>query len=300
MGAKSGFALKLLQWFIRGIQFCCAALILALFSYFLAVAADHHTRIPTWLRAVEGISGAAVLYTIIGLLLLCCLAGHPVTSFIAILLDIAFVGAFIYVATANRGGASSCRGNNITTPFGTGRDVDHFHDGFPTNRTLCQMESACLAVAIVAIVFFLLSALVEFVLVRHRRKERRFGPSPANNYTSGYGSQRKGFFGRFRRSGTANTEDPNALPVHTHPDQVRPSYNTETTAVGHDMNTYGNSNGTSKYDNSGYNNSQNGAYSAAGGYHPTTNNAAGYPTHGTAQDADPVGYGYSDGTYTRR
>ena len=40
---------------------------------------------------------------------------------------------------------------------------------------------------------------MEVVLVRHRRKENRFGPSPANNYTSGYG-RKGGFFGRFRRN----------------------------------------------------------------------------------------------------
>ena len=73
MGAKAGFALKLLQWFIRGIQFCCCALVLAIFSYFLAILSNRGLDIPTWTRAVEGISGIGVLYTILGLLLLCCL-----------------------------------------------------------------------------------------------------------------------------------------------------------------------------------------------------------------------------------
>ncbi|KAH9901869.1 hypothetical protein F4778DRAFT_781755 [Xylariomycetidae sp. FL2044] len=233
---KSGFALKLLQWFIRGVQFCCCALILALFSYFLAVGSHENYQTPTWTRAVEGISGVGVLYTIIGLLLLCCLAGHPFTSFIAIVLDIAFAGAFVYVAVANRGGASSCNGNNLNTPFGTGnaRDTILNNDDLPTFHTVCQMESAVLAVSIVAIILFLLSAVVEFVLVRHRRKENRFGPSPANNYTSGSGSRGGGIFGRFRRNKQATAEDPNALPQFTHPNDVRPSYTTETTAVGHE------------------------------------------------------------------
>ena len=72
------------------------------------------------------------------------------------------------------------------------------------------------------------------MLVRHRRKEARFGPSPANNYTSGYGKRGK-FMGLFKRRGTAATqENPNALPMHTTPNQVRQSYNTESTAVGHE------------------------------------------------------------------
>ncbi|KAI1391020.1 uncharacterized protein F4822DRAFT_395217 [Hypoxylon trugodes] len=236
MGAKAGFALKLVQWFFRGIQFCCSALILALFSYFLATLTSRHLTIPTWTRAVEGISGVGVLYTVLGLLLLCCLAGHPFTSFIAIVLDICFIGGYIYVASANRGGASSCTGQ-VDTPFGTGEASDLIDNKHPTYRQVCQMQTACLAVSIVAIIFFVFSALLEVVLVRQRRKEQRFGPSPANNYTSGY-AKRRGLFGLFRRKQTADTTDPNVLPEHTHPDQMRPSYNTETTAVGPEPTTY--------------------------------------------------------------
>jgi hypothetical protein len=308
MGAKSGFALKFLQWFIRGIQFCCSAVVLALFSYFLAALHNHNLNIPTWTKAVEGISGGGVLYTIIGLLLLCCLAGHPFTSFIAIFLDVCFIGAFIYVAVANRAGASSCRGT-VDTVFGTGdanTQVTSNTDGFtnlPTYREACQMETACLAVAIVAVyviptelsfaltrtltafsIFFILSILVEFVLVRHRRKEQRFGPSPANTYTSGYGRRNK-FMGLFKRRGTATSQDPNALPQHTTPDQVRQSYNTESTAVGNDTFAH------NKYGESGYGNEGvNGAH----GYPEQGVTGATHPHHGNTQ---PAGYRYNDGTY---
>jgi len=240
MAAGVGLVLKLLQWFNRGVQFCCAGLILALNSYFLAAMSNHGITIPTNLRAVEGISGAAVLYTIIGLLLVCCLAGFTLTSFIAIVLDVAFVGAFIYVATVFRHGASSCSGSNVRTVFGSGDANENIPSpqdgGVPLSKymTICRMESACLAVAIVAIVFFIVSALTELALGRHRKKEKRFGPSPANNYTSGYGSKKRGLFG-FRRKDRTNTDtvgDPNALPMHTSPDQVRTSYNTEATHVG--------------------------------------------------------------------
>ncbi|KAI1341996.1 hypothetical protein F5Y15DRAFT_329991 [Xylariaceae sp. FL0016] len=268
MGAKSGFALKFLQWFVRGVQFCCCALVLAIFSYFLAVMSHNNITIPTWTRAVEGISGIGVFYSIVGLLLLCCLAGHPFTSFIAIVLDICFIGAFIYIAQANRGGASSCTGT-VSTPFGNKPASDQVGDG-PSYQSLCKMESAVLAVSIVAIIFFILSALIEFVLVRHRRKEARFGPSPANNYTSGYA--RKGVFGLFKKKQPEETINPNALPEHTHPDQVRPSYNTDTTAVGdHEMGTY------NKYGHGGF---QHDGQTA-------------YPETGTAQNVDtPTGYRY--------
>ncbi|KAH8167536.1 hypothetical protein CIB48_g711 [Xylaria polymorpha] len=239
MGTKSGLVLKALQWFIRGVQFLSSAVVLALFSYFLAVASRNNFNIPTWSKAVEGISGIGVLYTLIGLLLLCCVAGHPFASGIAIILDIAFVGAFIYVAQANRGGASSCTGT-VNTIFGTRPASDDLGSGLPSFRQVCQMQKAVLAVSIIAIAFFLLSAFMEVVLVRNRRKEHRFGPSPANNYTSGYGN-RGGFFGRFRRRKGSEEQviNPNVLPEHTHPEQVRPSYTTEGTNGAH--NKYGES-----------------------------------------------------------
>lgn len=155
MGAKSGLALKSLQWLVRGIQFLCAALILGVYSYFLAALHNHSLPIPTSARAVEGIAGAAVVYTLVGLILLCCVAGLLFTSAIAIVLDLAFVGAFVYVAVANRHGAGSCRGY-LDTPFGSGRSGDTAEapsEGFtalPSFRTTCRLQTACMAVAIIA------------------------------------------------------------------------------------------------------------------------------------------------------
>ncbi|KAL2023891.1 hypothetical protein VTK56DRAFT_668 [Thermocarpiscus australiensis] len=242
MGAAAGIALGGAQLFVRTIQFCCAAIVLALFSYFLATLSNHNMPIATWVRAVEGIAGSAVLYTILALLLLCCVAGHPFPSFVMMVLDVLFVGGFIYIATANRGGASSCDGQ-VDTVYGRGdantNVVDNDSGGFtalPSLRQACQMEKACLAVSIVAIFFFIFSALLSLALVRHRRKERRFGPSPANDYTSGYGSGRKrfNFFGLGRKSTvrTAASGNPNVLPKHATPDDVRDSYATEQTGVG--------------------------------------------------------------------
>ena len=39
-------------------------------------------------------------------------------------------------------------------------------------------------------ILFLISAALEIVLSRARKREKRYGPSPANNYTSGSGKQR--------------------------------------------------------------------------------------------------------------
>jgi hypothetical protein len=156
MGSKSGLALKAIQWFIRGIQFCCAGLVLAIYSYYLATLHNHGLEIATWIRAVEGISGIATLYTISALVFLCCIAGYPLTSFLAIVLDVAFIGGFVYIAQANGGGAGNCKGY-VNTPFGSGDSettvVDNGHGGFtslPSLHQACQLETACLAVSIVA------------------------------------------------------------------------------------------------------------------------------------------------------
>ncbi|AEO62664.1 uncharacterized protein THITE_2107101 [Thermothielavioides terrestris NRRL 8126] len=259
MGAASGIALRGTQLFIRTIQFCCAAIVLAIFSYFLATLNIHNLPIGVWVRAVEGISGAAVLYTVLALLLLCCVAGHSFPSFVGTVFDVAFIAGFIYIAFENRGGASSCTGE-VDTPYGRGNAdtnvVDNGSGGLttlPSLRQACKMETACLSVSIVAIFFFALSPFVSHALVRHRRKEKRFGPSPANNYTEGSGAAPKRFnffgLGRKRTAATDAGPDPNALPKHTTPNDIRESYATEQTRVGSSGGGYGGlGDGTDKYE----------------------------------------------------
>jgi hypothetical protein len=66
--------------------------------------------------------------------------------------------------------------------------------------------------------FFIFSAIIEIALIRHRRKEHRFGPSPANGYTEGYAKKRRGF--GFRRNKKNTGLSGNDLPEHTHPNQL--------------------------------------------------------------------------------
>jgi len=234
---KSGIALKALQFLLTFVEFGCAAVILAIFSYFLATLHNHAFHIDTYIRAVEGISGVAVVFTLAGLVFLWCFAGMTFFALIAIVLDIAFAGAFVYVAYVTRGGATSCKGY-VNTPFGSGfsngKDVTAPKGGItalPSLRTACNLEKATFAVAIIAIFFFLLSAFVEVLLMKSHRKDKRYGPSPANNYTAGAGKRK--FWQR--KPKTATAVNPNALPLHTTPaDMNRASYATEATAVGHE------------------------------------------------------------------
>lgn len=152
-----GVALKALQWFLRGVEFCCAAIILGIFSYFLAKLSANNLPISSHLKAVEGISGAGTLYTLIGLVFLCCLAGFVFFSFIAIVLDFCFTGAFIYIAWATRGG-KSCSGF-VNTPLGNGIAATNDRisgpgstrsTSLPSLRTSCRLNTACFAVSIIA------------------------------------------------------------------------------------------------------------------------------------------------------
>lgn len=137
-------------------------------------------------------------------------------------------------------------------------------------------------------VFFIISALTELGLARHRKKEQRFGPSPANNYTSGYGAgggPRRGVFGSlFRRNHQPNgaaAVDPNALPAHPEPDHLRQSYNTEATHVDDTLPAPGDTNGYHKYGEAGYGQQPAHAAPAMTGVQPQTN----------------YGHRYGDGTY---
>jgi hypothetical protein len=91
---------------------------LGIYSYFPAVHAKHDVTIPAWEKAVEGMSGAAVLYTIPGVIFTLCLGGIAFFGFLGTVLDIAFVGCFAAIAYYTRYGANSCRGivNSLELP----------------------------------------------------------------------------------------------------------------------------------------------------------------------------------------
>ena len=64
--------------------------------------------------------------------------------------------------------------------------------------------------------FFLISILFQVLLARHHKREKRYGPSPANNYT--YGSRRKWFWSRNKSN--PETDGADALPGHPTPRDV--------------------------------------------------------------------------------
>ena len=76
---------------------------------------------------------------------------------------------------------------------------------------------------------------MQVFLVRHHKKEKRYGPSPDNNYTSGAGKTRFGMFGKKKNR---NSDAPTAAGTdHNNAENGRSSYDKRdtngTTGTGH-------------------------------------------------------------------
>lgn len=145
-----GFGGVILRFFnlaIRILQFLDSAVILGIFSYFLAALTHDDANIPQWMRAVEGLSGAATLYGILGTIFTCCLGGVAFFAFIAIVLDVCFVAAMIAIAVLTRNGTQTCQGK-VNTPLGTGASDDEARFG-ASYGIACELEKVAFAVSII-------------------------------------------------------------------------------------------------------------------------------------------------------
>ncbi|KAJ5453551.1 uncharacterized protein N7458_004507 [Penicillium daleae] len=208
-----GVILRFFSLAIRVLQFLASAVILGIFSYFLAVLSRHNLDIPTWIKAVEGLSGAGALYGILGTIFVCCLGGVAFFAFLAVVLDVCFVGAMIAIAILTRNGTQTCSGN-VNTPLGNGNADNNANTPAGTSfKMACELEKVVFAVSIIGIFFFLISILFQVLLARHHKREKRFGPSPANNYT--YGTSRKWWSRKKNNPEASGGVD--ALPTHPTP-----------------------------------------------------------------------------------
>ncbi|KAK4555716.1 hypothetical protein LTR86_007469 [Recurvomyces mirabilis] len=262
---------------------------------------DHGTnlgQIYNWEKAVEGLSGAAVLYLIAATLLTCCLGGVSFFATLAIILDVLFCGAMIAIAVMTRQGAGSCSGY-VRTPLGNGQansgtgGFGNFGSGNNENvtysvhlKTACRLNTVCFAVAIIGAFLFIITAAMQLLLIKNHKKEKRFGPGPDNNYTKGSGKKRGGMFGRKNKKnnlehdaelGAAGTAvGTTGLAAHHHND-LRPSHDTG-------------------YTGSTVAASGNATYDKVEGHHAPHGSHGGYYTQPTGTGASP--YGLTQPTYT--
>ncbi|EEA18726.1 hypothetical protein TMatcc_010733 [Talaromyces marneffei ATCC 18224] len=235
-----GLLLRIFANGIRVLQFLAGVVMLGIFSYFLAVLTNHHLPIATWIRAVEGIAGAATLYTLLASILTTCLAGHTFFGAVGMFLDVCFVGGMVAIAVMTRDGTQTCSGY-VTTPLGNGasdsKASGYGSDGFgfgsgetitylPNLGLACRLEKTVFAVSIISIFLFLVSVSIAIPMVRSHHREKRFGPSPANGYTSG-SARRLGFW---RRNKATNPDAAavDTLPGHPTPGEVESGYKPET------------------------------------------------------------------------
>lgn len=143
-----GVILRFFNLGLRVLQFLDGAVILGIFSYFLAVLAKNDRHIATWVKAVEGLAGAATAYGLLGIIFTCCLGGVAFFAFLGVTLDVCFVGAMIAVAILTRNGVDQCTGT-VDTPLGKGNaDDETFSKGLTFGLT-CKLEKVVFAVAII-------------------------------------------------------------------------------------------------------------------------------------------------------
>jgi hypothetical protein len=241
--AVGGALLRILTTVLYALAFCCAGLILGIYSYFSAVQADRNATIPTWQQAVLGMAAAVVLYTIFAVLLTCFLGGKKIFALLGLVLDLLCAGAMIAIAVLTRDGAHSCSGN-VETPLGNGdsESKEGFGSDGQGNKvtysaslgSICTLNTICFAVAIIGALLLLLAIPLQLALSKHHKKEKRYGPGPSNGYTAGSGGMKFWQRKKARRSGL-NRHDPEvgAVPVaSTHgglaapTHDVRPSHDT--------------------------------------------------------------------------
>ncbi|KAJ5712507.1 hypothetical protein N7493_008975 [Penicillium malachiteum] len=149
MGAAGGVFLRFCGLAIRVLQFLDSAVILAIFSYFLAIVSKHNQTTDKWVHAVEGLSGAACLYSLLGALFVCCLGGVAFFAFLGVVLDVIFTGVMIAIAVMTRNGSGSCTGT-VDTPIGNG-DSNTESPSKIKYGTACKLEKVTFAVSIIGI-----------------------------------------------------------------------------------------------------------------------------------------------------
>jgi len=211
MGKFVGFLLRSGATTLYFLEFLASATILGIFSYFLAKNNEADLPIAIWMRAVDGLAGSATLYTLLAILLTFFLGGIIFFAFIAIVLDILFIGAFIFVAVETRGAARNC--NTVTNQAFFGNGATGVGNTSATPVQICKLEETVFILAIILCFLFFCSAILQLVLGRHAKKEKRYGPGPSNNYTSGTGKRSR--FGRGKKGMVADD------PVDTHTRDTR-------------------------------------------------------------------------------
>ncbi|KAF3927991.1 hypothetical protein AA313_de0200255 [Arthrobotrys entomopaga] len=135
--------------------------------------------------AVEIICAAGLVWATFALLFSICLLQKSFFRFLIVLGDLIFIGGFIAVTVLLRNAYSAnCRNDNITVGF-LQRGGSHLNVN-------CELIKGIFIVSIALCVLFAFTVLTAGLAHASARKDRAYGPSPANNYTYGRGRRGKG------------------------------------------------------------------------------------------------------------
>ncbi|WEW59156.1 hypothetical protein PRK78_004625 [Emydomyces testavorans] len=175
-------AIRASNFVLRLLQLSVSVIILGVFSYFLAVLADHGIPTERWIKAVEGIAGGATFYALLASLFSLRFGGVPFFARLGMMLDFAFTAAFIAIAIMARNGTESCTGF-VHTPIGNG-EADQPAAGYgpggfgtgdgkqltylPSLRSACRLLKGVFAVSIIGIFLFLVSIIAQHLYMHHR------------------------------------------------------------------------------------------------------------------------------------
>lgn len=165
----SGVFLRFGGIFNRILQFIFSIICLGIYAYFVSNIRDAGFRPSDWTGAILGISTASSIYTLFGIVFTLCLGGNILFGNLAIILDVAFIGAFIFVSYATRAARHSCSGY-VVTPLGSGAaDAETGLTIASSLRRACHLETAVFASAIILCVLYFMSAIWQFFMVRNRQ-----------------------------------------------------------------------------------------------------------------------------------
>ncbi|KAK1826083.1 hypothetical protein QBC39DRAFT_30036 [Podospora conica] len=239
--------LRTLKLALRALLLLTSLLLLILQSTLLITLSQHAVASPIPVRAVAGIAGAALIYSTVCVLALRFARPEtttsPPVSLASMLLDAAFASAMIYVASVNSVGSGGCAaGREVDTPLGRGTVGKGEGVGGLGVDGGCRVAVGGLVGGVLGIFLFIFSILTELGLIRQRRRESRFAPGPIMPGTTmpgawggedekkeDGGKKAGGFWGwltgkrKKDESGAPLAPNPDALPGHALPEDVRQS-----------------------------------------------------------------------------
>ncbi|KAK6333976.1 hypothetical protein TWF696_002487 [Orbilia brochopaga] len=172
---------KLLSTVFRTLQVLGTLYIAGCTTYFI-VELSKQNRITGKALAVEIISAAGFLWASFVLIFSICLLQKSFFQFLTVLGDLLFIGGFVTITILLRDAWNgTCNNRRQNVPW-----LERAGSNISTN---CQLVKGIFIVSIALCALFLLTLLTSFLAHHHSKKDRAYGPSPANNYTSGRGKR---------------------------------------------------------------------------------------------------------------